>query len=301
MKSRPYKDDYKKIMDFLREMYLETGRQRCWLPQRWEYAEHFVNHLMIERGGDDWHKYIRIWEEDDRIVAVCNKEEANDAYLQIRPGYDYLCDEMLEYAEEKISSMNIDGKRSLVVPSPESYPSLNEQLVVRGYTRGEDVSYFNRQNLDKVFIPVLPEGYSFADAMEEKDALRRYRVVNRAFNPDAEIPQILPESFIKMEQAPMFRPDLEILTKHPDGTLTSFCVVWYDEETGIGMFEPVGTHPDYQRFGLGREMLIEGLRRLKTIGARHAYVDSAGDDRKSFYNSAGFITYDRERIWKKEF
>ncbi len=255
----------------------------------------------MERGADDWRKYIRIWGKNERIVGICHKEEWNNAYLQVRPGYEKLIDEMLVFAEEMIASLDSKGKKVLNVWSPESNPAINERLVARGYTRGDDGSFYNYQNLDKDFVPVLPEGHTFTDATEVKNALLRYQVVNRAFNPDAEVPQVLPDSFIKIEQAPMFRPDLEILTKHSDGTLTSFCVVWYDEITGIGVIEPVGTHPDYQGLGLARAMLIEGLRRLKDIGAHRAYVDSYGEYRKAFYNSAGFISYDRDWFWRKEF
>lgn len=301
MKQRPYNDDYNKIMDFLREIYLEKDTQYCWLPQRWEYAEHFIKYLNIERGGEDWQKSIGLWEQDGRIVGICNGEEGFNAYLQVRPGFDRLTDEMLDFAEETIASVNPDGKKNLAVWSTESNSYLNERLTSRGYTRGEDGSYFNSRNLDKDYVPELPEGYSFTDATEVKDALARYRVVNRAFNPDAEIPQVLPGSFLKMEKAPLFRPDLEIMIQYQDGTLVSFCVVWYDEGTGTAMFEPVGTHPDYQRLGLGRAMLLEGLRRLKAIGAKCAYVESYGDDRKAFYNSAGFETFDEDWFWPKEF
>ena len=287
-------------MDFLREMYLQTGTQYCWLPQRWEYAEHFVRHLNIERGEDDWQKTIAIWEKDGQIVAVCHREEGYNSYLQIRPGHEKLAGEMLEFAEENIASMNPEGKKVLVVWSTESKSYLNEILTTRGYNRGEDGSYYNCQEFNRDYTAVLPGGYSFTDATGVKDALARYRVVNRAFNPEAEIPQVLPESFLKMEQAPLFRPDLEILVKRDDVTLVSFCVVWYDELTGTGVFEPVGTHPEYQRLGLGRAMLIEGLRRLKAVGAERAYVESYGDNRRAFYNSAGFETFDKDWFWRKE-
>jgi GNAT superfamily N-acetyltransferase len=300
MKHRLYSDDYNYIMEFLREMYVQTGTQHCWLPQRWEYAEHFVKYLNIERGGNDWQKSIAIWEQDGRIIGICNGEEGSDAFLQVRPGYETLTDEMLDFAEANIAFLNLEGKKVLHVWSTESNLYFNERLTYRGYTHGEDGSYYNCQQLDKDYIPVLPEGYAFADATEVKNTLARYRVVNRAFNPEVEIPQVVPESFLRMEKSPLFRPDLEIMVKNEDGTLVSFCVVWYDERTSTGMFEPVGTHPDFLRRGLGRAMLIEGLRRLKDIGAKHAYVDSYGDDRRAFYNSAGFITFDKDWFWRNE-
>lgn len=58
IKNRCFIDsDYEKIMDFLREIYIQTGKQHCWLPQRWEYAEYNCNPLYVQRGWDDWKKY----------------------------------------------------------------------------------------------------------------------------------------------------------------------------------------------------------------------------------------------------
>lgn len=298
---RSYNNDYNKIMDFLREIFLETKTQHCWLPQRWEYAEHFVNHLYIERGADDWKKYIKIWEQNGKVVGVCHKEDGNNAFMQIRPGYDYLTDEMLDFAEEAIASVNQEGKKSLVVWSPQSNLYRNDRLTARGYTRCEDGNYYNIQYLDMEYIPQLPNRYIFTCATEVKDALSRHIAAYNAFHPGAGSPKVVPDSFLKMEKAPLFRPEFEIMTQYQDGALTSFCVVWYDEQTKTGMFEPVATHPNHRKLGLGKAMLIEGLRRLKAIGANRAYVESYGDNRKAFYNSAGFETYNKDWYWTKEF
>jgi ribosomal protein S18 acetylase RimI-like enzyme len=42
----------------------------------------------------------------------------------------------------------------------------------------------------------------------------------------------------------------------------------------MGQIEPLGVHPDYQRLGLGRAVLLEGLRRLQASGATELYIDS---------------------------
>jgi|LGOV01.1.fsa_nt_gb GNAT superfamily N-acetyltransferase len=177
----------------------------------------------------------------------------------------------------------------------------NDRLTARGYTRGEDGNYYNIQYLDMEYIPQLPNRYVFTCATEVKDALSRHIAVYNAFHPGAGSPKVVPDSFLKMEKAPLFRPEFEIMTQCQDGTLTSFCVVWYDEKTKTGMFEPVATHPNHRKLGLGKAMLIEGLRRLKAIGANRACVESCGDNRKAFYNSAGFETYDKDCYWTKEF
>jgi ribosomal protein S18 acetylase RimI-like enzyme len=58
----------------------------------------------------------------------------------------------------------------------------------------------------------------------------------------------------------------------------------------VGLFEPVGTHPDFQRKGLGKALLTEALRRMKAEGMETAivstYVDSPAANR--IYESVGF-------------
>jgi len=297
---RRYANDYCAVMSFLREIYLQTRTQHCWLPQRWEFAEYAVNPMNMARGDDNWQRYIGIWGEHGRIVGIGHKEEGNNAFLQVRPGYDSLTDEMLDFAEGVIAVETPDGKKSLNVWSRQSDTYHNERLVSRGYTRGDDGNYYNVQALSRRFVPQLPDGYSFVSAVEETDALRRVNAGHTGFHPEEEPLKEVPEHFIKMEQAPLFRPDLELMTQYEDGTLTSFCVVWYDEITKSGMFEPVATHPDHRRLGLGKAMLLEGLRRLQSMGAERAFVESYGDHRKAFYNSAGFQTCDKDWYWTKE-
>jgi ribosomal protein S18 acetylase RimI-like enzyme len=297
---RPYSDDYSVIMDFLREIYRQTRTQHCWLPQRWEYAEHMVNHLNVERGDDDWQRYIGVWEEHGRVVGLCHKEEADNAFLQVRPGYDALTDEMLDFAEVTIATETPEGKRRLRVWSLQSDAHRNEQLAVRGYARGDDGNWCNAQCLNRAFAPQLPDGYRFVSAVEETDTLKRANAVHTGFHPEEKPLKEVPEHFIKMEQAPLFRPDLELMSQYRDGTLTSFCVVWYDEITNTGMFEPVATHPNHRRRGLGKATLLEGLRRLQAVGAERAFVESYGDQRKAFYSSAGFETFDKDWYWTRE-
>ena len=86
-----------------------------------------------------------------------------------------------------------------------------------------------------------------------------------------------------------------------DDTITSFCTIWYDEMNHIAKFEPVGTHPDHRKKGLGRAMLLDGLKRLKNLGVETAYVDTGGEDNLNFYRSAGFNPININRPWYKEF
>ncbi|MGI8859588.1 MAG: GNAT family N-acetyltransferase, partial [Rubrobacteraceae bacterium] len=43
-----------------------------------------------------------------------------------------------------------------------------------------------------------------------------------------------------------------------------------------GLFEPVGTHPVHRRKGFGLAVMMEGLRRLRALGAEDALVTRVG-------------------------
>jgi mycothiol synthase len=86
----------------------------------------------------------------------------------------------------------------------------------------------------------------------------------------------------------------------PDGELAAFCTVWFDDMTRTGAFEPVGTAPDHQRRGLGKAAMSEGLRRLKQLGARTAYVASFSPAAHATYESVGFTDFIRNEPWEKE-
>lgn len=155
-------------------------------------------------------------------------------------------------------------------------------------------------DLSRDFNPKLPKEYKFVDGIDITNQSSRSLCCHLGFHPDDE-PNTQPSTGFNMENAPMFNPKLEIMTQDKDGSLSSFCVVWYDEKLKIGMFEPVCTRVNYRKKGLGKQMIIEGLRRLKESGAEKAYVESFGENRRRFYNKVGFITYDKDYPWRKEF
>jgi mycothiol synthase len=56
------------------------------------------------------------------------------------------------------------------------------------------------------------------------------------------------------------------------------------------MFEPVGTHPDFQGHGLGKAVMAEGLRRMQAAGMRRASLvfNPTNVAARALYMSMGF-------------
>jgi ribosomal protein S18 acetylase RimI-like enzyme len=88
----------------------------------------------------------------------------------------------------------------------------------------------------------------------------------------------------------VYVPEHEIFVMSPEGRVAAFCIVWTDELNKLGHFEPVATHPDFHRKGLGRTLLLESLGRLKIEGMTEADVCTAYDNHAAIrlYESVGF-------------
>lgn len=301
--SRNYqRGDYEKIICFLGELY-DLNNKKYWImPQHWEDNENWDKNEVKE-----WHEKIRVWEENDKIVAVGSTAYDFGVHLDIHPNYYALTEEMIDWAEtlewgENELVISSDGKKEVYIWSTESNKYRNEVLIERGYEKPQVSIYLNEQYLDgEIEKPKLPEGYTIHSMSENIDLVKRYEIGYKIFNPVEEYVPTIPDYFYARINAPMYRRDLDIVTEYSDGTLASCCILWYDEKTKTGVLEPVGTHPDHRKKGLGKAVILEGLNRLKVLGGKRAYVNCYGDERMAFYASAGFKTYDNGYFWKKCF
>ena len=70
--------------------------------------------------------------------------------------------------------------------------------------------------------------------------------------------------------------------------------------TRTAVFEPVGTHPNHQKRGLGKAVMSEGLRRAQKLEATLATVSSYTEGAHVLYNSIGFTEFDLLEPWSKE-
>jgi ribosomal protein S18 acetylase RimI-like enzyme len=104
----------------------------------------------------------------------------------------------------------------------------------------------------------------------------------------------------RIQQSPGYDPQLDIVLETADGRFASYCIVWVDA-AGVGSFEPVGTRPEWRGQGVGREIILEGLRRLKAKGVRTARVSTAGFNAPAqrLYESCGFERIDTMRTYLK--
>jgi ribosomal protein S18 acetylase RimI-like enzyme len=111
------------------------------------------------------------------------------------------------------------------------------------------------------------------------------------------------EGYARLRTKPVYRPDLDLVAVTPAGELAAYCIVWWDPATRVIEFEPVGTAERFRGQGIGKALILAGLRRGRALGARDAIVLSEtgehGIAARALYASAGFRLAFRYEVWTK--
>jgi ribosomal protein S18 acetylase RimI-like enzyme len=176
-------------------------------------------------------------------------------------------------------------------------PARIANLEARGYT-GEDYLALFAQPLPAA-PPVLPEGYTFLERMTDACIAERAAAHIDAFHSK----KMSTAAYQHFMTAPDYNPALDIVAVAPDGQFAAYAMAWADTVTGVGYFEPVGTRHAFQRLGLGKAVLLEGMRRLHALGLREALVcaEAKNAGNLAFYQAAGFRRVNTIRLYKKKF
>jgi ribosomal protein S18 acetylase RimI-like enzyme len=84
--------------------------------------------------------------------------------------------------------------------------------------------------------------------------------------------------------------DGELVAVSPGGRVAGFLVVWLDHVNRVGLFEPIGVRPEFQRRGLGRALMTDGLQHMYQAGMRTAIVehDVTNAAAAALYRNLGF-------------
>jgi ribosomal protein S18 acetylase RimI-like enzyme len=134
--------------------------------------------------------------------------------------------------------------------------------------------------------------------MTSADARSRADAARLSFRSTME-PEMHRARYRRFMASPAYRPENDLVVIAPDGEVAAFAIVWPDDDLGSGQFEPVGTHPEHVRKGLGRAVVTAGLHRLRDLGMHTARVTTSESRTPAvgLYLACGFQRVDRLRTW----
>ncbi len=93
----------------------------------------------------------------------------------------------------------------------------------------------------------------------------------------------------RLQQCSLYDPTLDLVVEDPDGRPAGYALFWCDQETSVGLLEPMRVEDEYQRRGLARMLLTNGLDRLARKGASRLKVGFQTDAARNLYLGAGFV------------
>jgi len=304
---RPYQneEDFWAMRAFLREIFVINGyRERAWHVARLEYARW---HVCLNCARVTLHDVAHLWEADGMLVAFAMPDGGpEEVHINIHPAWKTreLEEEILAVAEEKLSIPTGNGRRFLVACAMEDDELRRQMLSEHGYKREGWVETQHHRDLTLPIADVpTPTGFTIRSLGDGLELLERCYASGLGFH-EGDI-KIAVENrddvtwYRNIQTAPLYRRDLDLVAVAPDGSIASFCTIWFDDVTRSAYFEPVATVPAHQHKGLSRALLTEGLKRLQKMGALHACVGGFEPAPNALYESVmghGSMQY---QAWQK--
>jgi ribosomal protein S18 acetylase RimI-like enzyme len=253
----------------------------------------------LHRGPEeDWKR--RLWVDGDRCVAWAWLWQAAALDYEVHPEHrgGSVHQAVLEWFESETG-----GAATRTTFVLEGDAERRAFLAERGYSTSEPLSWYayHIHELDRELPePAVPDGFTLRTVSTAADFHKRVALHRAVWAPS----RLTEESYRKVTSAWPYRADLDCVVEEPCGSFAAYVLCWLDEENGVGEFEPVGTHPDYRRRGLGAAVCRYGLRRLQEEGARSAIVYGGGRDEdersRALYESIGFRRHSRAIELRKE-
>jgi mycothiol synthase len=165
-------------------------------------------------------------------------------------------------------------------------------LEMRGFQPNQQGMLIMQRSLGSCLPAVdLPDGFQVRSVAGENEVRLRAEASFAAFGSEKSFEDYL-QRMLRFMRSPVYQPGMDLVAVSPEGQFASFCILWPDPVNHVGLFEPVGTHPDFQGRGLGKAVLASGLHRLRHLGMTHTSVCVETDNNPAIrlYESMGFRT-----------
>jgi len=152
--------------------------------------------------------------------------------------------------------------------------------------------------------PQTPPGVKLRTYRHPEDNRGSLLALNMAFADYFDSPPLSQERWDQEMAGPHTRLDLSWLAEAEEnpGEIVGFCICWIDENENAlrgvleGWIEGIGTVPEWRNRGVGRSLLLNALRSLKSVGINAALldVDAQGPSAAThLFESVGFTVRDR--------
>lgn len=289
-------DDLRRLKDFVVVCLGDAAHHNYWQLGDLLWA-------MYQNTVFDPFQNVCLWESVAGELLGFAWFDGRAVMLQVHPrlrGDDRLEDEMLTWGEQRWREQTGEGdaERPLLSSAFDDDALRIAVLARHGFARDDVCMLHMHQELDRsIPAPILPEGWTVRHVASEADYAERVAIHREVWHPS----KVTLEAYRRLRGVPGYIAELDLVAVAPDGTFASYCICWLDSVNQHGEFEPVGTRAAFRRKGLGKAVMLEGLRRLKERGVQTAIVYSVASNEAAWrlYEAVGFRVVRREYYYSK--
>lgn len=298
MISRLYKNtDFDSLVDLLKRVR----------PPKWsgDYPALIDLHEILAQPAP--RARTRLWFEQgdkpsyhEQLVAYALVDAYNNMLFEIEPGYA-LESEVIGWGEACLRKMRAQG-------------TIDNQATLDGSCRQEDTRrmdillkhgfevlpgsslHFRCTVPKKISLPKLSPGFILTNAAalgESPGFIERVVALHRAAFTSEHMTVEERQSIV---EAPEYEALLDLFVVSPDGRLAGYCNCTIDANTpGIGYTDPIAVHPEFQRQGIGRVLLLAGLNELGCRAVEEARFSTSSENQamQGLGKATGFTIYER--------
>ena len=264
-------------------------------------AAPFFEYAITSSWMDTSYSFLdRLWFDGDKVVAfVYYENPVTDIYFNVRKGYEFLADELVDYA---ISNMpHFGGEQQFVLFDGQQF--IKDAAAKRGFKQVYEwdelvFDFKNELNYE------LPEGYHFVEP-KNIDIVKCSKLCWYGFG-HGERGDFA--DWDKYDDSLDWTPANRILSPSPHDTsqyniviadmneeYVCFSGMWWVSQNQLAYMEPLCTHPDHRKKGLASAALSLHYKRMKALGATH--MTGGGDP---FYQKLGYEKGYHCTIWRKD-
>lgn len=297
MPARPYTHpaDLSLVLDFLR-----VARP----PER---SEDFPTRVDLEEllADPQNQRNTRLWfDSQGRLTAWAMLSDYDSLLFDTLPAQlATLGAEIVQWALENARGETDEG---LYASCLDDDTARIDFLLRHGFEPQPDSTLHYARSLDQpIPDPSLPPGFSIRPLMGESEAAAAADLHRAAFGTD----YMSTDNRLIMMRTSAYDPSLDLFVVAPDGRLAAYTMGSISVEANaragrkIGYTDPVATHPDFQRLGLARAVLLAAMRLLKERGMDTAKLgtDSENIAMQKTAESVGFVIESKTLRFQKPF
>jgi mycothiol synthase len=272
----------------------------------------------------DTSRDLRLWEDaEERLVGfgqiwlprVGDSETVDGGgYIRIHPEArnQGLESEIVEWLESRAREVGQErGQKAEVKLWTHDFDAYGRGIAEsHGY---EPVRYFflmHRPLNEPLPESQLPEGFTLRHVQSQEDRAEWVEAFNLSFIDHWNFHPSSLEIHNNWLQSSKYMPERDLVAVAPDGkTFAAFCFCWIDPDDNErnnrneGWIDTLGTRRGFRKMGLGRAMLLAGMRKLTEDGVDIAKLGVDAENPTGalrLYESVGFKTVRTSVSFRKE-